>query len=173
MLKLVPAVISQFKCPSISYLLMSYGFKWLLFGSLCLVYSTMIIGVYLSSIHQSLSCSEWPLCPNGFLKAPEQNYIVEYMHRLFVGFTAGTIYATAVFARVKIKKLQRLTTLTAILVSIQIAIGALIVTSTLDIRLVTIHLPMGVALFGITLIMFLLFMRCPTSNEKQNLENLS
>src|ERR671921_258206 len=153
MLKLVPAVISQFKCPSISYLLMSYGFKWLLFGSLCLVYSTMIIGVYLSSIHQSLSCSEWPLCPNGFLKAPEQNYIVEYMHRLFVGFTAGTIYATAVFARVKIKKLQRLTTLTAILVSI--------------------HLPMGVALFGITLIMFLLFMRCPTSNEKQNLENLS
>src|SRR5215203_1842281 len=82
---------------------MSCGFKWLLFGSLCLVYSTMIIGVYLSSIHQSLSCSEWPLCPNGFLKAPEQNYIVEYMHRLSVGFTAGTIYATAVFARVKKK----------------------------------------------------------------------
>jgi hypothetical protein len=45
----------------------------------------------------------------------------------------------------------------------------LIVTSTLDIRFVTIHLPMGVALFGITLIMFLLFMRCPTSNEKNRI----
>jgi hypothetical protein len=30
-------------------------------------------------------------------------------------------------------------------------------------------LPMGVALFGITLIMFLLFMRCPTSNEKNRI----
>ena len=157
----------------VTYILMLNGFKWLSFGSMSLVYATMILGVYLSSIQQSLSCSEWPLCPNGFLKAPEQNYIVEYMHRLSVGFTAGTIYATAVFSRVKIKKLRRLTTLTAVLVSIQIAIGALIVTSTLDIRFVTIHLPMGVALFGITLIMFLLFMRCPTSNEKQNLENLS
>src|ERR671919_2709056 len=98
MLKLVPAVISQFKCPSISYLLMSCGFKWLLFGSLCLVYSTMIIGVYLSSIHQSLACPEWPLCPNSFWRTPEQNYTVEYLHRLFVVFTAGTIYDTAIFA---------------------------------------------------------------------------
>ena len=127
----------------------------------------MIMGVYLSSIHQSLSCPQWPLCPNGFLKAPEQNYMVEYLHRLFVGFTAGTIYATAAFARIRIKKLQRLTTMAAVIVSIQIAIGALVVSSTLDIRLVTIHLPMGVVLFGITLIMFLLFMRCPPSNEKQ------
>jgi cytochrome c oxidase assembly protein subunit 15 len=101
------------------------------------------------------------------LKAPEQNYMVEYLHRLFVGFTAGTIYATAAFARIRIKKLQRLTTMAAVIVSIQIAIGALVVSSTLDIRLVTIHLPMGVVLFGITLIMFLRFMRCPPSNEKQ------
>ena len=149
---------------------MSSGFKCLLFGSLCLVYSTMIIGVYLSSIHQSLACPEWPLCPNGLLRAPEQNYTIEYLHRLFVGFTAGTIYAIAILAHLRIKKLQRLATLAAIVISVQIAIGALVVTSRLDLRLVTIHLPIGVALFGIILVMFFLFVRCHPRMKNNNLE---
>ena len=149
---------------------MSSGFKCLLFGSLCLVYSTMIIGVYLSSIHQSLACPEWPLCPNGLLRAPQQNYTIEYLHRLFVGFTAGTIYAIAILAHLRIKKLQRLATLGAIVISVQIAIGALVVTSRLDLRLVAIHLPIGVALFGIILIMFFLFVRCHPRMKNNNLE---
>jgi heme A synthase len=154
----------------VSYLLMNRGFGYLLFSTLCLVYATMIIGVYLSSTHQSLGCPEWPLCPNGFLRAPEQNYLVEYLHRLLVGFTAGTIYASAIFANTRINKLQRLTTIAAIVVSIQIAIGALVVTNRLDLALVTIHLPTGVALFGITLIMFLQFVKHPLRMKNNNLE---
>lgn len=150
--------------------MMRSGFKWLSFGSVSLVYSTMIIGVYLSSIHQSLSCSEWPLCPNGFLKAPEPSYMIEYFHRIFVVFTAGTIYATAIFAYVRIKTLQRLTILAAIVVSIQILIGALVVNSRLDIRFVSIHLPVGVALFGITLLTFLLFIRSPPTSALESCE---
>jgi heme A synthase len=146
------------------------GFRYLLLSTLCLVYSTMMLGVYLSSTHQSLGCPEWPLCPNGRLSAPEQNYMVEYLHRLFVGFTAGTIYASAFFANIRIKRLQRLTAIAAIAVSIQIAIGALVVTSRLDLALVTIHLPIGVALFGITLIMFLQFVKCPLRMKNNNLE---
>jgi heme A synthase len=134
---------------------MQNGFMLLSFGSLSLVYITMILGVYLSSVHQSLSCSEWPLCPNGFLKPPEQRYVVEYFHRIFVVFTAGAIYATSIFAYVKVKTMKRLTLLATIVVSIQILIGALVVTKKLDIMIVTAHLPIGVALFGITLLVFL------------------
>lgn len=115
----------------------------------------MILGVYQSSIHQPLSCSGWPLCPNGLLKPPEQRYVVEYFHRILVVITASVIYATSIFAFVKVKTLKRLTLLASIVVSVQIMIGALVVTERLDIMIVTAHLPMGVALFGITLLVFL------------------
>jgi heme A synthase len=134
---------------------MQNRFKLLSFASLSLVYITMILGVYQSSIHQPLSCSEWPLCPNGLLKPPERRYVVEYFHRILVVFTASVIYATSIFAFVKIKKMKSLTLLASIVVSIQIMIGALVVTERLDIMIVTAHLPIGVALFGITLLVFL------------------
>ena len=134
---------------------MQNRFKFLSFASLSLVYITMILGVYQSSIHQPLSCSEWPLCPNGLLKLPERRYVVEYFHRILVVFTASVIYATSIFAFVKVKTMKRLTLLASIVVSIQIIIGALVVTERLDIMIVTAHLPIGVALFGITLLVFL------------------
>jgi heme A synthase len=129
--------------------------KFLSLASLSLVYITMVLGVYQSSIHKSLSCSDWPLCPNGLLKPPEQRYVVEYFHRIFVVFTAGVIYATSIIAYVKVKAMRRLTLLPSIIVSIQIIIGALVVTERLDIMIVTAHLPIGVGLFGITLLVFL------------------
>ena len=134
---------------------MQNRFKLLSFSSLSLVYITMILGVYQSSIHEPLSCSEWPLCPNGLLKPPERRYVVEYFHRTLVVFTAGVIYATSIFAFVKVKTMKRLTLLASIVVSIQIIIGALVVIERLDIMIVTAHLPIGVALFGITLLVFL------------------
>lgn len=134
---------------------MQNRFKLLSFASLSLVYITMILGVYQSSIHQPLACSEWPLCPNGLLKPPEWRYVVEYFHRILVVFTASVIYATSIFAFVKVKTMKRLTLLASIIVSIQIIIGALVVTERLDIMIVTAHLPIGVALFGITLLVFL------------------
>lgn len=115
----------------------------------------MVLGVYQSSIHKSLSCSDWPLCPNGLLRPPEQRYVVEYFHRIFVVFTAGVIYATSIIAYVKGKAMRRLTLLASFIVSIQIIIGALVVTERLDIMIVTAHLPIGVGLFGITLLVFL------------------
>jgi heme A synthase len=60
--------------------------------------------------------------------------------------------------------------LAAIVVSIQILIGALVVNSRLDIRLVSLHLPIGVALFGITLITFLLFTRSPPTDAVESYE---
>jgi cytochrome c oxidase assembly protein subunit 15 len=151
-------VLLSLNASFVTYILMLNGFKWLSFGSMSLVYATMILGVYLSSIHQSLSCSEWPLCPNGFLKPPEHNYLFEYFHRIFVVFTTCTIYATSVFAYVRIKRMQSLTLLAAIVVSIQILVGAF----------VSIHLPIGVALFGITLLTFLIYVkRLPRGADKQ------
>ena len=152
---------------------MQNRFKLLSFASLSLVYITMILGVYQSSIHQPLSCSEWPLCPNGLLKPPERRYVVEYFHRILVVFTASVIYATSIFAFVKVKTMKRLTLLASIVVSIQIIIGALVVTERLDIMIVTTHLPIGVALFGITLLVFLQHRKdYPTSMNKETSRKL-
>jgi heme A synthase len=147
--------------------------KFLSLASLSLVYITMVLGVYQSSIHKSLSCSDWPLCPNGLLKPPEQRYVVEYFHRIFVVFTAGVIYATSIIAYVKVKAMRRLTLLASIIVSIQIIIGALVVTERLDIMIVTAHLPIGVGLFGITLLVFLQYRKnYLTSMNKGTSRNL-
>jgi heme A synthase len=96
--------------------------------------------------------------------------MIEYFHRIFVVITAGTIYATATFAYLRIKALRRLTILAAIIVSIQIGIGALVVNSRLDISFVSAHLPIGVALFGITLLTFLLFIRSPPTDAVESYE---
>jgi heme A synthase len=64
--------------------------------------------------------------------------------------------------------MQRLTLLAAIVVSIQILVGGLVVTSRLDIRFVSIHLPIGVALFGITLLTLLMYVKRPPKDDDNN-----
>ncbi|MBA3751060.1 MAG: hypothetical protein H0X03_09270, partial [Nitrosopumilus sp.] len=66
-----------------------------------LVYSTMLIGVYLSSIHQGLSCLTWPLCPNGF-NFPPPEYFVEHFHRFFVLIVAIMLFSFTIFSFIKI-----------------------------------------------------------------------
>ena len=134
--------------------LLSKSAIWLSFGSLAMVYVVMLIGVYLSSIHQALLCGDWPLCPNGF-GLPEPNYLIEYLHRLAVLIAAIIIYITAAYVAKYVKVAQKTAILAAILISIQIIIGMFAVNTRLAPLVVATHLSTGVLLFAMTLMTFL------------------
>lgn len=128
----------------------------LAFVSIGLVYSTMLIGVFLSSgplTEKGIVCTEWPLCPNGF-GAPEDRYLVEYVHRVVAAVTAAVVYATAVIVPSAARRAKKVSLIAAGLVSLQILIGFLTVITTLHPLVVASHLSTGVTLFAFGLLTY-------------------
>ena len=83
------------------------------FSALAMLYSVMLVGVYISSSNQGLTCPEWPLCPNGFGLPPEKHFF-EHYHRVMVVVTAGLIFATAIYSFKKFKPAQKTAIIAAI-----------------------------------------------------------
>lgn len=128
----------------------------LAFVSLGLVYSAMLVGVFLSSgplTERGLVCTEWPLCPNGF-GLPEDHYLIEYVHRVIAVITAAVVYATAAVVPSKATRAKKASLIAAALVSAQITLGLLTVLTTLHPIVVASHLSTGVTLFAFGLLTF-------------------
>ena len=126
------------------------------FISLCLVFTVIMIGAYLSARGQGLSCSDWPLCPTGFNLSLYGEYFVEYLHRFVALIAALSVYIAAFYTIKRRDKVMRAAISTAAAVSIQIAIGMLVVFSELDPVIVAIHTGVGVLAFALALLTFML-----------------
>jgi cytochrome c oxidase assembly protein subunit 15 len=124
------------------------------FAALAMLYSVMLLGVYITSSHQGLSCPDWPLCPNGF-DLPSEKHFFEHYHRVMVVITASLIYATAAFAARNAKPARKTAIIATIVVSVQIVLGMLVVNTRLESLLVATHLSTGIVLFAMTLMTFL------------------
>jgi len=124
------------------------------FSALAMLYSVMLVGVYITASHQGLSCPDWPLCPNGF-DLPTPKYFFEHYHRVMVVIAAGLIYATAAYIARKGTPAKKTALLAAVIVSVQIVIGMLVVNTNLQPVLVATHLSTGISLFAMTLMTFL------------------
>ena len=144
-------------------------FRSISFVSLGLIFTVIIIGAFLSARGQGLSCSAWPLCPDGFSLSPEGEYFTEYIHRIIAVITAVSVYVTACYAVRRFVKARRTATATAAAVSIQIAIGMLVVLSELQPIIVAIHTGVGVLSLALALLTFILsypvFTGHPVSNR--------
>ena len=127
---------------------------WLSFASLVLLYSVMLIGVYISASNLGLSCTEWPLCPNGF-DFPSPKYFFEHYHRVLVIITGIFIYVTTAYAIKKARNIQKYAIVSSIIISFQILLGMLVVNTKLQPLLVAMHLSTGVLLFAVILMTFL------------------
>jgi cytochrome c oxidase assembly protein subunit 15 len=121
---------------------------------MAMLYSVMLIGVYITSSHLGMTCPDWPLCPNGF-GPPEEKYIFEYTHRVMVVITAGLIFATAAYSARRMKPAIKTAVIAAILVSVQIVIGMFVVMTGLHPIIVAAHLSTGISLFAMALMTFL------------------
>ena len=144
-------------------------FRSISFVSLGLIFTVIIIGAFLSARGQGLSCSAWPLCPNGFSLSLDGEYFTEYIHRIIAAITAVSVYVTACYAIKRFIKARITATATAVAVSVQIAIGMLVVFSELQPIIVAIHTGIGVLSLALALLTFILsypvFTGHPVSNK--------
>jgi heme A synthase len=124
------------------------------FAALALLFSVMMLGVYISASHQGLSCPDWPLCPNGF-DLPSEKYFFEHVHRMMVVITASLIFSTAAYSARKIKPARKTAIIAAIVVCVQLVFGMLVVTTRLEPLLAATHLSTGILLFSMVLMTFL------------------
>ena len=124
------------------------------FAALAALYSVMLVGVYVTSSHQGLTCPGWPLCPNGF-SVPQEKYFAEYVHRLMVVITVGIIFATAIYCARNVRPAMKTAIIAALIACLQIFFGYLIVTLKLPPLLVAAHLSTGITLFAMALMTFL------------------
>lgn len=117
------------------------------------LYSLMFLGGYVSAAGLGLTCPEWPLCPNGIM--PDDEYFIEWMHRLVAATTGTLVIATMVASWINKnsdKKIKITSTLATIFVITQITLGALVIDLKLHAVLVAIHLGIGILLFSMVLL---------------------
>ncbi len=113
----------------------------------------MFIGGYISAAGLGLTCPDWPLCPSGVL--PDEKYFIEWTHRLIAASTGALIIATTVgswIAKNSHWKIRVTSTLAAIFVVTQIALGAIVIDLKLHAVLVAVHLGIGILLFAMVLL---------------------
>lgn len=116
----------------------------------------MLIGVYITSSHQGLSCLTWPLCPNGF-GFPPPKYFFEHVHRSLVLILAVVLFSFT-FLSVKMlsnNSIKLKLILASIILSVQIMLGWLVMYTNLNPIVVATHLSNAVALFGIIFVTLL------------------
>lgn len=123
------------------------------FVSMGLIYTTMLIGVYISSLNRGIACPDWPLCPNGFAYPPDK-FFYEHFHRLVAIVAAIFTGITLIFVRKSKWRLNRLVVaiLTSLL-SVQIVMGFFVVSTKLNPYIVAIHLSIGVTIFSLTFLL--------------------
>ena len=120
----------------------------------------MFVGGYISAAGLGLTCPEWPLCPNGI--KPNEEYFIEWVHRLVAATTGVLILATTVGAWINRdagRKIKFTSAFASALVVTQITLGALVIDTQLHAVLVAIHLGIGILLFAMTLLTVLFAFR--------------
>ena len=123
----------------------------MIFVSLALIYTTMLLGVFVTASHLGLSCPDWPLCPNNF-SLPKDDHIFEYVHRLIGMISAVFLAITTFFCKRFSYVLARSMSFALLFIVIQIILGMFVVNTKLDPIVVAIHLSNGVLVFAFTFI---------------------
>lgn len=123
------------------------------FISLSLIYATMLIGVYISSLNRGVACPDWPLCPNGFAFPPEK-FFYEHFHRLVAIVAAIFTGVSFIFIRKSFWKLNKLVVIIVTsLIIVQIIMGIFVVSSKLNPIIVAIHLSTAVTIFSLIFVL--------------------
>ncbi|MBA4462128.1 MAG: COX15/CtaA family protein [Nitrosopumilaceae archaeon] len=138
--------------------------QYLALATLIVLYSLMFVGGYISAAGLGLTCPEWPLCPNGIM--PDEEYLIEWIHRLVAATTGTLVLATAVASWMNKnadRKIKFTSTFAGVLVVTQITLGAVVIDTMLHAVLVSIHLGVGILLFAMVLLTTLFAFRISKS----------
>ena len=138
--------------------------QYLSLATMIVLYSLMFLGGYISAAGLGLTCPEWPLCPNGIM--PDDEYFIEWMHRLIAATTGTLVIATMVASFLNKnadKKIKITSSVATAAVITQITLGALVINLKLHAVLVAIHLGIGILLFAMVLLTTLFAFRISKS----------
>jgi heme A synthase len=120
-------------------------------------YTTMVLGAYVKAVYGGLACPEWPTCMDGQVVVHLSSVQVasELFHRaaalvLILGglvllFLVLTAYRSA-------RRLRNLTLLSALVLLVQVSLGALTIFSALEALVVTLHLAVATILFALSIL---------------------
>jgi heme A synthase len=120
--------------------------------TLCVLFTLMFIGAYVSSSGVGLSCPKWPLCPAGLI--PMKEFIIEYFHRTVAAITGVLVFTTTFFtlrSKLTSRNVKIASIIAAGLALGQIALGGIVIFEKLHAVLVTVHLGIGLVLFAMVL----------------------
>jgi cytochrome c oxidase assembly protein subunit 15 len=143
-------------------------------GSLCVLFSLMTLGGYVSSSGVGLSCPQWPLCPQGLI--PSYEFIIEYIHRTLAATTGLVVFLTMAFVlrgRNSLKSTKIFSVIAAAAVVGQITLGAIVINEKLHADLVTAHLALGLILFSSMIYVVINIFYTNQKLKSQNPANLS
>ncbi|HEX9318032.1 MAG TPA: COX15/CtaA family protein [Nitrososphaeraceae archaeon] len=112
----------------------------------------MISGRSITASRQGISCTEWPLCPNGFA-LPSAKLLYENIHRLLAIVSAISISTITIILRKDQSKHTRVSYLALIFILFEIFIGMFVVFTKLQSIVVAIHLSNGVIVFALTILL--------------------
>ena len=125
--------------------------KYTSFAALASTYTVMVLGSYVSASGLGLSCTDWPLCRGQVL--PNEEIMVEWIHRFFAALAASLIVTTlALTFRLKDKTIKITAALALTFVFTQVTLGVIVIDSRLHPMLVATHQAIGVLLFASTLL---------------------
>jgi cytochrome c oxidase assembly protein subunit 15 len=124
-------------------------------GSAVSVFGTMVLGGYTSAVGAGLACPDWPLCNNAVLPDLANPAVAaEFAHRMFAVSATALILSSLLLTFLWFRRDRRLLVLSGVsfaLLSGQVALGALTITSRLDPVIVTSHLAIATSTFAATL----------------------
>src|SRR5919201_4445357 len=139
------------------------------FATLCVLFTLIFVGGYVSASGAGLSCPKWPLCPAGLV--PSTEFIIEYFHRSLAATTSILVIATMVFTlKSKIApKQMKLASIIASGAAIgQITLGAIVILQQLHALRVSIQLGLGLVLFAMTLLTVIYAYRLSSSSSSSH-----
>ena len=134
--------------------------------SLTLIFSTMISGRSITASRQGLSCTEWPLCPNG-LTMPSEKFLYENIHRLLAILSAIAIGVTTIVLATNNSRYVRIAYIAFFSIVLEILIGMLVVLTNLQSLVVAIHLSNGVIVFALTILLLVSYREIARSHISQ------
>ncbi len=131
--------------------------RFLASGSAIGVFSTMVLGGYVSASGAGLACPDWPLCKGEVIPDVGQAEIaLEFTHRLLAA-TTGALIAAALVATLRwfreVRSLVALSGTSFMLLIAQVSLGMLTIASQLDPVVVTMHLALAAATFASVLLL--------------------
>jgi len=128
-----------------------HKFRRLAAAAALMTYALIIVGGLVRTSGSGLGCPDWPLCHGQALPPADVAAWIEFSHRAVAAVTGVLLVVTAVVALRRYRHLRPVSapvTFAALLLVLQVPLGAIVVLTELEPLIVAFHLSMAMLIFA-------------------------